>query len=150
MRKLAAVACGFSAAVFGGQYLLAREHQLPVAAMLLLAVLFAGMVSKDRRRTRFTLICGGLITGLVYNWCWATLVQLPAERLAGEERLAELTILEYPQPTEYGARAVVRLEGEKIRCMYYGGDELLELAPGNTLTGVVHVSIASNIDGDRI
>lgn len=150
MRKLAAVACGFSAAVFWGQYLLIREHQLPAAAVLLLVTLLARMTLSGRRRLRLTLICGGLAAGLVYNWAWVTLVQLPAEGLAGEERLAELTILEYPQPTEYGARAAVRLEGENIRCMYYGAEGILELEPGNRLSGSVRLSSASNINGDKI
>ena len=89
MRKLAAFAAAFSAGVFAAQYLLPREWQLPGCAILLLLSL-TGFLLLGHGRLRMFLLCGGAAAALCWNWCYGTLVRLPAERLAGTERAAVL------------------------------------------------------------
>lgn len=150
MRILATFAASFAAGVFAAQYLLPETGLLPAAmACLGLSLLF--LLLRGSARTRVLLIGWGLAAALSWNWGYARVVQAPAEALAGTDRTVTMTLCGYAQPTAYGARATVRLDCLAYgKAVYYGGEELLDLTPGQTLTGAVHLQSAGRIREDDV
>lgn len=149
MRKLAAFAAAFSAGVFAAQYLLPREWQLPGCIALLILAL-TGHLLRGHGRLRVFLLCGGAAAALCWNWCYESVVRLPAERLAGTERAAVLVTEDYPEESAYGVRIPVRLKGEGVRALYYGDASLMGLPPGSTLSGSVEFrSVPGTGEGNR-
>ena len=146
MRKLAAFAAAFSAGIFVAQYLLPREWQLPGFAVLLLLSL-TGFLLRRHGRLRVFLLCGGAAAALCWNWCYESLVRLPAERLAGTEQAAVLVTEGYPEESAYGVRIPVRLRGEGVRALYYGDASLMGLPPGSALSGTVEFRSVPPTDG---
>lgn len=147
MRRLAAAAFAFSGGVFAAQYLLPSGAELP-ASFALLAAGCAAFLLRGHARTRAMLIAVGLALGCGYSHGYAACVQAPAEALAGTERTGVvMTLTDYPVSTAYGAKATVRMEldGRVCKAVYYGGRELLTLAPGNTAAGNVRLSSAAHI-----
>ncbi len=153
MRKLAFFAFAFSAGIFLAQYGLPLSGQLPLslAAAILAA---AGFRKKGHARLGRLLVWGGLAAALAYNWLYTTVVQSPAELLAGseQERLT-MTLTGYPEPARYGARAAVRLELpglHGVRAMYYGDEGLLLLRPGNRITGDTALKSAAKLHDENV
>ena len=148
MRKLAITAFAFSAGIFLAQYLLPFAWQLPLCLCCAAAGL-AGFAAKGIARRRVFLICGGLSAALAWNYAYTMLVQVPAERLTDAEHPAvTMTVLDYAQPTDYGAKVTVRPEIDGLRGVkgvYYGDEALLELQPGCTITDDVLLSSAATV-----
>ena len=153
MRKLATAAFSFSAGIFLAQYLLPLNRQLPLG-LAIAALGLLGLVKRGTARLRILLIAGGLAASLAYNWAYVQAVQLPAEELADSDQAGvTMRLLDYAQETEYGAKATVFLQteqGRRVRTVYYGGRELLELAPGWTVTDDVHLESAARIQEDLL
>ncbi|MBQ5928363.1 MAG: DNA internalization-related competence protein ComEC/Rec2, partial [Oscillibacter sp.] len=62
-----------------------------------------------------------------------------------------MTLCEYPQETDWGAKAAVELPGfSRGKAVYYGDASLLSLAPGQTVTDRVSFQDASRIRDDDI
>lgn len=148
MRKLAWFFGSFAGGIFLAQYLLPRDWQLRLCPVWFLLAA-GGLLLRGRPRLRLMLLSVGVGAGLAWNWCYGTLVQSPAEELAGTERAqASMTLMDYPEPARYGARAVVRLEtpGERpVLAVYYGEEALLDLVPGNLVTGDIALGSAGRI-----
>lgn len=149
MRKLATFAASFAAGIFAAQYLLSREWQLPLC-LAAGALSLTGLLFRDHVRLRVFLVCGGAALALGWNWCYTALVQLPAEKLAGETRVTTMVVQDYPERSAYGAKVTVRLEQENVRAVCYGDESLLTLVPGNTLSGAVELSSAVRIREDEV
>ena len=149
MRKLATFAGAFAAGVFLAQYLLPYGRLLPCAFGCLgagVCALFLG----ERWRRRVLLAAVGLSLALGYDWLYVRQVQAPMEALADTEQTAvTMTLQDYPVSTGYGAKATVRLPGLG-RAVYYGGPELLALAPGQTVTDDVRFQSAARIRDDDV
>ena len=148
MRKLATVAAAFAAGIFAAQYLLPVGWQLP-AAGIALALLLAAALWKNEKRLRLMLLLGGLGFALAYNWAYAALVQAPAELLADRE-LPEVTleVCDWPEASGFGAKVTARLrrEGTRlVKVVYYGDETVLDLRPGDVLTGSVSLASAGRI-----
>ena len=160
MRRLAAFTASFSAGIFLAQYLLPGRWQLPLAAgcFVLMGLAWAARPCLSVRWKaghawlRIVLICAGAGLALTYNPANTSWVQAPAERLAGTERQAVMTLVDYPVKTRYGAKAAVRLDipGLRGKALYYGEDSLLDLRPGNTLSGETAFRSASRIQEDDV
>ena len=129
MRRLAVFAYSFSAAAFLLAYL------RPAAAVLLLtggilAALFLTLLPIRKRHKAFRFLrC--LLSGLALAcFCfalWDRLILQPAERLAGDERHVEATVLDYPLPAAYGESLTVRIG--RVKCRLYL-DDASGLEPG--------------------
>lgn len=154
MRKLAAFAVSFAGGIFLAQYLLPTVWQLRLCAAFCALFLLGFLLRKQSlSRRRFCLITAGLALALAYNWVYTTLIQLPAASLNGEQQTVTMTLCDYAEPTDYGARVTVRLAGDGIprgKVVYYGGKALLERVPGNTVTNTVRLSDASVIREDEV
>lgn len=132
MRKLAIFAAAFSAGVFLAQYLLPVEWLLPAAGICWGLGWLCFLLPWEIRR-RGVVVCAALALGLGWNWLYVRQVQRPMEALAGTERPVTLTLCDYAETTDYGARVTVKVDGFSYgKALFYGDLSLLDLKPGQT------------------
>ena len=149
MRVLATFAGSFALGIFLAQYLIPAEWLLPCgAAAFVLA--FGRLFLRNDWGRRVLLVGVGLTLAFGYDWLYIRQVQQPMEALAGTDREVVMTLCDYAVPTDYGAKATVRLEGLPGKAVYYGTAGLLELEPGQTVTDLVHLESASRIRDDDV
>lgn len=150
MRRLAWFAGAFSLGIFLAQYLLADAWLLPGAwAFLALAVVLRLTVA-GRGGRRLLLGGVGIALALGWNWLWLRQVQAPMALLADREAQLTMTLQDYAVPTAYGAKVTVRAEGLPGKLAYYGGEDLLEHRPGETVTDIVALRSAQRIRDDDV
>ena len=148
VRPLLTFTLPFVLGIFFGQYLLPGEWQLFAAAAVLLSGLVAAWMWRAKRAAA-ALISGGLALGIVWMWAYTGWYLVPMEKLCGTEIEATLELAEYPEPQDYGARCVVKVDGIPGKIMYYGDASLLSLAPGDTLRGTVRCYSAVQVGGKK-
>ena len=125
MRKLAAFAASFSAAVFAWAY-----GALPLLALLALPALRR----REDRRLRCALVCAGVITGLLWSQAYDVLFLSPARALEGSYASLTATVADWPYETAYGGAVDIRVEPEEgpvFLARLYGEPELMAAAPGD-------------------
>ena len=149
MRVLATFTGSFALGIFLAQYLVPAKWLLPCgAAAFVLA--FGRLFLRNDWGRRVLLVGVGLTLAFGYDWLYIRQVQQPMEALAGTDREVVMTLCDYAVPTDYGAKATVRLEGLPGKAVYYGTAGLLELEPGQTVTDMVHLESASRIRDDDV
>lgn len=150
MRKLAIFAGSFSLGIFLAQYLLPTDWLLP-AAVLCLGLGCGALLLPWEWRRRGVVIGAALALALGYDWLYTRQVQRPMEALVDQERPMTMALCDYAVPTSYGAKATVKLAGLPFgKAVYYGGEELLDLRPGQTVTDLVRFQSASKIRDDDV
>lgn len=150
MRRLAAFTASFTLGIYLAQYLLPAEHLLPLAAGCFAAACLA-LLLPGLWRKRALLIGTGLALALGWNWLYGFAVRDPLVGLSGREGAASMTLLEYAVPTDYGAKTTVKLNGYPLgKVVYYGGEDLLDLRPGQTVTAQVKFQDAARLREDTI
>lgn len=150
MRKLAIFAGAFSAGIFLAQYLLPPGCLLPAAFACLFLGVGALLLPWEWRR-RGVVIGAALALALGYDWLYVRQVQRPMEALADTDREVTMILCNYAIPTSYGAKATVKLNGlSNGKTVYYGGEELLDLRPGQTVTDLVSFQSAARIRDDDV
>ena len=153
MRRLAVFAGGFSLGVLLYMYPLRflPWEGVPLAgAGIALALGFLALALPWKWRRRGVVLCSALALGLGWSWLYARQVQRPAEALAGETETATATLCGYAAESGFGARVTVRLEGVSGKAVLYGGEELLELEPGQTVAGEMRFGNAARIRDEDI
>lgn len=149
MRVLATFTGAFVLGIFLAQYLLPVSWLLPCgAAVFVLA--FGRLLLRNDWGRRLLLVSVGLSFALGYDWLYIRQVQQPMEALTGTEAETVMTLCDYAIPTNYGAKATVRLEGLPGKAVYYGSSALLELEPGQTVTNLVQFQSAARIRDDDV
>lgn len=149
MRRLAVFAGGFSLGVFLAQYLL-RDGWILAGAGLALALGLLSLLLPREWRRRGVILCAALALGLGWSWLYARQVQRPAQALAGREESLAATLCGYASETDFGARAEIRLEGIPGKAALYAGRELLDLVPGQTVSGRAQFRDAARIRDEDI
>lgn len=144
MRRLAVFAGSFSFGVFLAQYLLPHIWLLPLAGVCLLFGCGA-LLLPDGWRRRGVLIFTALSLALGWNWLYVRQVQQPMEALVETQQTVTMTLTDYAVPTDYGAKATVRIEGLPAKVNYYGDAVLLGLRPGETVTDDVYFRSAARV-----
>lgn len=129
MRRLAAVAAGFAAAVFlscRGLWVLALLLPLPA------------LLKREDRWRRCALVCLGVAAGLTWTAGYNAHFLGEARELDGVRSTLTAAVTDWPYETSYGAgvEAKVTLEdGMVLRATLYGdSEELMDLRPGDALT----------------
>lgn len=152
MRRLALLSGGFSLGIFLAQYLLPPAVLLPGVGLCLALTALAAFRLRDLFRWRALLLGCALAAGLGYHVLYTQLFLSPAELLADTERAAvTMTLCEYPEATDYGAKVTVRLDGLiPGKAVYYGSEALMGLEPGNTVTCDVSFGSAREVRGESI
>ena len=140
---------GCSLGVFLAQYLL-RDGWILLGAGLALGLGFLSVLLPWEWRRRGVILCAALSLGLGWSWLYARQVQRPAQALAGQRSDFSATLCGYASETDFGARAEVRLEGVPGKAVLYAGRELLELVPGQTVSGQARFSDAARIRDEDI
>ena len=122
--ELAVFTGSFSLGIFLAQYLLPESWLLP-AAFACLALGCGALALPWEWRRRGVVIGAALALALGYDWLYIRQVQRPMEALADTETTVTMTLLDYADPTAYGAQMLMAsgLAGisslEIIRHFYY-------------------------------
>lgn len=118
---------------------------LPLSAMCL-GLGWASLRLPWELRRRGVVIFAALALALGWNWLYVRQVQRPMEALSGTESRVEMTLCGYPERTDYGARAAVKIAGFPAgKAMFYGDASLLEAEPGQTVSTAVRFRSAGRI-----
>ncbi len=149
MRRLAVFAGGVSLGVFLAQYVL-RDGWVLLGAGVALALGFFSLFLPWEWRRRGVVLCAALALGLGWNWLYVRQVQQPAQSLAERTEPFTATLCGYAAQSDFGARVELRLEGVPGKVMFYGGRELLELAPGQIIAGRARFRDAARIRDEEI
>ena len=149
MRRLALFAGGFSLGVFLAQYLLGDSWSL-AGGLLSLGLGWAALALPWKWRRRCVIFCAAAALGLGWNWLCVRQVQKPNEDLAGRTETVTATLCGYASSSDFGARVTVKLEGLPGKAVFYGGKELLELVPGQTITGRALLRSAAHVRDEDI
>lgn len=144
MRRLAVFAGSFSLGVFLAQYVL-QGGWILAGAGLALALGFLSKLLPWEWRRRGVILCAALALGLGWSWLYARQVQRPAQEMAGRRSDFTATLCGYAEETDFGARAEVRVEGVPGKAVLYAGEELLDLAPGQTVAGQARFNDAARV-----
>ena len=154
MRILATVALSFGAGCLAASLIGAHGWLLWVAlaafcAALVILVLKRRFAGKEKLRLRALLILFSLAAALCYCVGYERVFIAPLTGQCGEVLPFEGTVTEYPVATDSGAKVTVSL-GFGQKAVYYGGEELLILEPGQTLRGSAYWQNALRIREDDI
>ena len=149
MRRLAAFAGGFSLGVFLAQYLLRGGWALLGAGAALALGLLAMLLPWEWRRRGVVLLAAASL-GLGWSWLYAHQVQRPALALAERTEPFSATLCGYASETDFGARAEVAEGGVPGKAALYAGRELLDLVPGQTVSGRARFRDAALIRDENV
>lgn len=148
MRVLALFASTFASGIFLAQFALSPDHLLPGAALLFLLAVCSLRLKEPLRRSVLLIFVGASLA-LGYHWLFARQVRQPMEALQDTDQTVTMTLQDYAVPTAYGAKVTVSLAGLPGKAIYYGDKSLLELSPGQTAEGAVHLQSAEQIQGEK-
>ena len=149
MRRLMLFALPFGAGCGLCQYFLPEAWRLWTAlGLLALALVLPPLVPRDARRP-LRIGAAGLAAGIAWFAGYAALTLDPAQALVGTEGWVSMELTGCPEETDYGARCPVRVHGRPGGAIYYGGQELLELEPGNRISGQVSFRSATQLSGEE-
>ena len=154
MRILAMVALSFAAGCLAAS-LVGAGGWLWWASLAVACVALAVLVLKKRLagqkklRLRVLLILFSLAVSLCYCHVYERVFIAPITQQCGDVLPFEGTVTEYPVATDSGAKVTVSL-GFGQKAVYYGGEELLALQPGQTLRGSAYWQSALRVHEDDI
>ena len=146
MRTLATISFSFATVVLCAVLLPWSGWHLYAAAALA-ATAVAAFFLRNRRKggVRMVLILSAAAAGLLYFTGYQALLVRPMTALCGEEtRPFSAEVTEYAVPTTYGAKVTVRL-GVGVKAAVYGDESILELAPGQRISGTARWQDAARI-----
>lgn len=140
---------GFAAALLAGVYLSWTGWTVWAGCGLLVLwlVLFLSKRGKPPRR-----VILGMAVALLWLTAYGAVFHAPAEALAGRTVRLEAVVDNWPEETDYGLRIPVRAgetEGRKVKAIFYGGEDLALLRPGDTFSCVAYCSAADTVRGEE-
>jgi len=94
----------------------------------------------------------GAAVALVWLAVYGGVFHAPAQDLADRTVRLEAVVTDWPETTQYGARVPVRAGeegGRKVKALYYGDFDLLDLRPGDRLASVAYCTPADSIRGQE-
>ena len=152
MRVLATIAFSFAAGLFLVLLLPWSGWYLWAAAGLALAAVGLRLWARRWRYLRRSLmVLWPLAAALAYFTVYQAVVQQPVLEMCGKENDFTATVCGWPEETGRGGRVTVRLRGLRgAKAVYYGGDEVLSLIPGQELSGTAWWQNAANIRGTAL
>ncbi len=152
MRVLAMTAFSFAAAFLTAALMEETGWYLYAAAALLMLAVIAFFLRKRRKLwSRVALLAISAAAALAYFTGYQALVQQPVLDKCGQEQPFTGVVCDYAIETDYGARVTVHLDGSLLRkATLYGDASLLELRPGNTVSGTAKWNDAAHIRDTRL
>lgn len=148
MRRLMIFALPFGAGTLLCLFLL-PSGALAWAALAVLVLGWGLSLVWSGARRQLRIGAAGLTCGILWFALYSALVLAPAEKLAGTEERVTVELTDYAEPSDYGARAEVRVldRGLRGKAVYYGDHGLLDLEPGDRLTADVKYNSARTLSG---
>lgn len=144
---LLCVAAGVTLAALLGVYLSGGwVFPMGVACLLGWLVLF---LWKRYRRVRWVIL--GAALALLWLTAYGTLFQAPAEAMENRTIRMEAVVTDWPVKSDYGASCTVRAgeeDGRKVKAIFYGDRDLLELRPGDRISCVARCTPADRVGGE--
>lgn len=156
MRKLAILACAFSAAVFGANFLLPEGAWAPAGGALALVfplLLFLWSRRRERRRLALVLACGGLSAGLLWTAAYTAVFFQPARDMDDRTVRMAATVSDWPRQTEYGWSVPVRADAGPcgLSAVLYTDSQGADLRPGDRISTVAHCTLGDRtLSGEEI
>ena len=148
MRKLAAVAFSFSAAVFVAVYGKLDPWLAGLGALCALAAVLLPLLLRGRRRLAARLVLGGLAAGFLWTAVYSAVFFRPAQALDGRTVPLAATVAEWPEEAEYGGYSVlVKVETGRfvtLSAVLYVDEQGADLRPGDRISTIAHCTL-----GDR-
>ncbi|MBR4545517.1 MAG: DNA internalization-related competence protein ComEC/Rec2 [Oscillibacter sp.] len=144
MRILALFCGAFSAGIFLAQYLIPQRLLLSCAVAGFLLACTRFLLPGDTGK-RVLLIGVGLSLAFGYDWLYLRQTVDSLSGLYGTQQAVSVTLCDYAEPTAWGARVSVKMDGVPGQAVYYGKSNLLELRPGTTLRDTVRFEDARHI-----
>ena len=137
MRKAAAAAAGYAAALTISHYLLDISVLPLCSAGALLLAAAAVIFFRNERRTGAVLVCLAACAGFIWTWGHYRLFIAPADELAGSEGSVSAVVQDYPVKYDNYSRVCVKLRTEgmpkaKIYVYDYSGSTGT-LCPGDAV-----------------
>ncbi len=157
MRTLAVFAAGYAGAVFAATLVLPEKVFLPLGGVCILLAVVLHLLKRvvpNRRRRYALLCCAGMAVGLLWTWGYGQLFLEPVRQLDDKTVVLSGTVTEFPQPTEYGGKVLVRAElegGASVTALLYIDQAYMHLEPGDRISTVAHCTLATHTeDGEEI
>lgn len=157
MRTLAILAFSFGFGVFSAHFFLPTSFLPWVAGGLLLLFLSVLLIwhrpqdAKRKLRKGLLLLLAALAVSQLWFWGYTKLVKEPVTALCGQVNSFAATVCDYPTRRENGWCVSVRLMGfHGAKAVYYGGEELSTLEPGQLLTGTASWQDAGRMHENEI
>ena len=148
MRKLAMVSLSYAAGCALCQYLL-TPASMAWAGGLAGFLFLLSFLLQGRRRRAAALLTAAMALSCFYNSLYTRTVQSRVAALVGEEdRTVTAAVTDYAEPAS--GRWRIPAETGGVSAMLYGGEELLDLRPGDRVSGEMTVADASVIGGERV
>ena len=94
----------------------------------------------------------GAAVSLVWLTAYGAVFHAPADALANRTVRLEAVVTDWPEADDYGVRIPVKAGaegGRRVKAVYYGGEDLLDLAPGDRLASVAYCAPADAIRGQE-
>lgn len=151
MRKLAFIMFSFAAAAAIAEYLLPDNMPLVFTGVFALA----GAVSlfiKSEKKLAFVLIFFGLSFGMLWYFVYGMIFYTPAELMDGKTETVEAVVSNFPEETEYGSRAEIKVKVEgypPVKTRLYVYDEIPAVKPGDKITFPGKFTAADKIYGEK-
>ena len=157
MRKLAAFAFSFAAAVFLTVYGGLDPFLLPLGGSLVVITLLLRLLPgrKSRARTRTLLILSGLAFGFLWTALYTAVFFRPARDLDGRTVRLAAAVADWPQEGSYGGYTVlVRAETDSrvtVSAILYTDEQGADLRPGDQVRTVARCTLGDRtFAGERI
>ena len=146
MRKLAAFAFSFSAAVLTCNYLLERPAWLFFAGVFAAAFLGCFFLMREKRRLLCCLLCAGFGFGFLWMRGYDAIFFQPARELDDQTVRLSATVLDYPTQRDYGWQVSARMEtesGTSLKILLYTDEQGETLRPGDRIESVAHLTLGT-------
>ncbi len=158
MRNLAIISFSFAFGICFMAYLPFGTWPLWVSGILLCIAVFVTFPKKytyfrrhKRMRLHLMLSLFSFAAALLYFSGYRMLIQQPVLAHCGGEDYFCGTVCEYPMESTYGAKVTIELDGYRhAKAIYYGDGNLLDLEPGQVISGKATWNDSSHIHDDDV
>ncbi len=151
MRKLAAAAFSFSAAVILSQYIAGGRFLWFAAAALALSSLSALFFS-GKTRLRILLIVPALAAGFLWSGVHYAVFIAPASTFAGQTATVSAVVVSYSVETDYGSKLTVAVQPDgqaRVKTILYVNGDTPDVVPGNTIEVTARFKRADSVYGEQ-
>ena len=149
MRKLMWFVLPFGVGCALCQSLLPEGVWLWTAAGVFALGLVVSFLLREKAGRAVRIAALGCAAGILWFSGYAALHLAPGEELVGTQHIFEMELTAYPEEISTGARCEVKIAGLRGKVLYYGGWELLNLEPGNTIVSQTSGYSAATLSGEE-